>query len=70
MQEDDVAVMLADRDVVIFQVGERLGEPGQLVIMGREESPGAKLRGVMNILDDRPGNRQPVVRARSAADFV
>ncbi len=45
-----------------------IGQPRQLMIMGREQGP--RLDLVMHRLDHRPGDRQPVIGRRAAADLV
>ena len=68
VEEDDLAVPLADRDVGVAQPGPGLLQVDQLVIVGGEQRPAAD--DVMQVLGDRPGERDAVEGARAAADLV
>ena len=68
VQEDDLVLPLADQHVVVAQAGQRLGELGQLVVVRGEQGPAADL--VVQVLGDRPGQRDAVVGAGAAADLV
>ncbi len=56
--------------IVIDDMRQPLGQVGQLVIVGGEERLSAQPGMVVDILDHRPGDRQPVVSARAAPDLV
>jgi hypothetical protein len=47
---------------------EPLGEPRELMIMGREQAAAAV--AVVDRLDNRPGDGEPVIGGRAAADLV
>jgi hypothetical protein len=68
MKEHDGAVVLARADRDVAHVGRRLGELGQLVVVGREQR--AAFPVVVQVLGDGPGDREAVVGARAAADLV
>ena len=68
VEKDQIAFPLARADVVKRQAVEPSGEPGQLVIMGGEQSPALDL--VVHRLDHRPGDREPVIGRGAAADLV
>ena len=68
VQQHEIALPLARADVVQRQRVEPVGEPRQLVIMGREQAAAADL--VVHRLDHRPGDREPVIGRGAAADLV
>ena len=65
-QEDDLAVHLTHGDVVVTDALEGLLHLVQLVIVRREERLGMSAV-LMDILDNRPGDRDTVVGAGAAA---
>ena len=68
MQEHDLVVPLLHGDVEVADAGELFFEIGQFVVVRGEES--AATDRVVDVLDDAPGERQAVVGAGAAADFV
>ena len=68
VQEDDLALALADRDVGVAQPGLGLLELDELVVVRGEE--GAAADRVVQVLGDRPGERDAVEGAGAAADLV
>jgi len=70
VEKDNASFPLLDGNMAVEHAGHDLVEVRQFVIMGREQRAGAQIAPVRNIFDDRPGNRQAVVGAGAAADFV
>ena len=68
VQKRDVAVVFPNRDVEVGDAVAVVAQVGQFVIMRREQGSG--VNGLMQMLDDRPGERNPVVGAGASADFV
>ena len=69
MQEDDLVVPLAHGDVEVAHAAQPAGQLRELVEMGREEH--LRSRGaIVQLLDDRPRDGQPVERGGPAADLV
>src|SRR5207245_8541237 len=60
----------ADLHSKIAQPRQLLGEGGQLVIVGSEESERAKLRCLVEILEDRLSDTDPVVGAGATTHLV
>ena len=69
-EEDDAVALFADADVVVLDAGKGEGDVGQFVVVGREEGLGLDGRGVVQVLDDGPGDGNSVEGAGAAADFV
>ena len=68
MEQDHTVIMLFCGDVVVGRIREAIRELTKLMIVRREDR--AAPRRVMKMLGDRPCDRQPVVGAGSAPDFV
>ena len=68
MEEHDVAVPFLHPYGGVEQPFEFSGERGEFVKMGREQ--GARAIDLMQVLDRRPGNRQPVEGCGPAPDLV
>ena len=68
VQEDHLPVDLADGDVVVPGVLQRLGELHQLVIVGREQHTHAC--DFVQVLHGRPGDGQTVEGCGASADLV
>ena len=67
VEEDDLAGTFADGDVGVFEPRLGLLQLDQLMVVGREERPAADR--IVNVLGDRPGQRDAVERAGAAADL-
>ncbi len=70
VEEDDAFAFFADLHPKIAQPPKLLAERGQLVIVGGEECQRAKLRGLVQILEDRLRDAHAVVGAGTATDLV
>ncbi len=68
VQEHHVAAPFLDPHGVGGEPRQAAGEGGQLVVMGGEQPPAA--HPVVQMLDHRPGQRQPVEGGGAAADLV
>ena len=68
MEQDEIALPLARADMVERERVEPFGEPGQLVIMRREQATAAI--DVVHRLDDRPGDGETIICGRAAPDLV
>ena len=68
MHEDDLVLPLADRNVQVLDARERLFEIGQLVVVRGKQRAATDV--VVQVFDNTPGDRNAVVGARTAADFV
>ena len=68
VQEHDVVLPLLHGHVQVPHARQRLGQVGQLVVVRGKQRAAADL--VVQVLDDRPGQRNAVVGARAAADLV
>ena len=68
VEEDDLALAFPDRDVGVAEPRLGLFELDQLVVVGGEE--GAAADRVVDVLGDRPGQRDAVEGAGAAADLV
>src|SRR5439155_21279815 len=68
-QEDDLALPLGDGNGEVPNPLSVRRKRGQLVIVRREERP-RPLRRVVQVLRDRPRDRDAVERARAAPDLV
>src|SRR5450432_838122 len=68
VQEDDVASVLARGDAPVFATSARHGELGELVVVRREE--GTARGDIVEVLANGPRDRETIVRARAATDFV
>ena len=70
-QEDDFAVDLLHRDVVVLNAGKIFLHLVQLVVVGGEErARPAGLRVLVQVFNDGPGYRDAVVGRRAAAQLV
>ena len=68
VEEDDLALALAHRDVGVAKSRFGLLQLHQLVVVGGEQGPAADR--VVDVLGDRPGQRDPVEGAGPSADLV
>ena len=68
VQKHDLALPLLDPHRVAGERRQFGGEGGQLVVMGREQ--GATAVDAVQMLERRPGDRQPVKGRGAAADLV
>jgi len=68
VQEDDLAAAFADRDVGVAEPRLGLLQLDELVVVGREQGPAADV--VVQVLGDRPGERDAVEGARATADLT
>ena len=68
VQKDDVALPFLDPHRVAGERRQLGGERRQFVVMGREE--GAAAIDLVQVLERRPGDRQPVIGRGAAADLV
>jgi hypothetical protein len=69
-KEDDLALVLLYLDPRIPNAVVARGELVELVVMRREERSCRDIGPLMQIFDQRPGDRQAVERARPPAHFV
>ncbi len=70
VQEHHPVFGFADRHVVVAHPRQQVAELGQLVVVGGKQGARAQARVVVDVFDHRPGDRQAVVGARAAPDFV
>src|SRR5262249_28757522 len=68
VKDDDFAGALPDRNVGVTEPGLGLFQLDQLVVVGCEQSTAANV--VVQVLGDRPGERDAVERAGAPADLV
>ena len=67
-KEDDFVGSFLDADVNIFDGRQKIGEFGEFVIVGGEESARARVR--LEMFDDGPGDGETVEGGGAAANFV
>src|SRR6266566_2627666 len=70
VQEDDALAFLAHLHPEVAQPWQSLGQRGQLVVMGGEQRQRAQLWSIVEVLEDRLGDADPVVGAGAAADLI
>jgi len=68
VQKDDLIHPFADGDVAVFDVVKKLCQFGKFVIMGCKKCSAFELVG--DVLGNCPGQRQAVISACAAADFI
>ena len=69
-QEDDRLIHLLDAHMVVLHARAHLLHLVEFVVVGREKRLGTGRRMVVQVFDHRPGDRNTVVGARTASDFV
>ena len=69
VEEDDLVVPLAHRDVKVPHAGPLVGQPGQLVEVGGAEHLWAR-GAIVESLDHRPRDGQPIEGGRTSSDLV
>src|SRR5205085_3336759 len=70
VEEDEVASLLGYLHVKIAEARQRLGQLGQLVVVGCEESLRAQARVVVYVFEDGAGDGEAVVGRGAAPEFV
>ena len=70
VQEDDLVLPLARRDVRVYDARQRVGQIGELVIVRREQRLGPAARVRRQIFGDRPRNAQTIEGGGAASDFI
>ena len=69
-QEEYLLPPLPNRHIIIANAGVAVGKLGELVVVSREQGPGADARSVSQGLRNGPRDAQPVEGARAAADLI
>src|SRR5437773_553402 len=70
VQEDNALAFFAHFHSEVAQPWQPLGQRGQLVVMGCEQSQRAQLWSIVQVLEDRLGDADTVVGAGAAADLI
>ena len=70
VQEDHFAAVFGHRHTVVSHAGQAGGQAGEFMVMGGEQGLAPQSGIVVDMLDHRAGDGQPVVGAGASADLV
>ena len=68
--ENDFVVPFLDRDGDVAESRQMFFELRQFLVVRREKGARASVGGAVEVLDDGPGDREPIVGRRAATNFV
>ena len=69
-EEEHLPVDLSCRDIEVLDASKATLQIIQLMVVCREEGLRSPMGIVMEILDDRPCNRNPVIRTGTTPEFI
>ena len=70
VQEDDALAFFPNLHAEIAEAGQSLGQPGQLVVVRREQRQRLQLRGIVQVLENGLRDAHPVIRAGPSPHLV